>query len=420
MTDVRIDVEDLRVDRGDLTVIDGVDATVERGRFVGLIGPNGAGKTTLLRTLAGTLAPTAGRVRVADLDVQRASARDVGRRVAVVPQNTTVAFDFTVRDVVAMGRMPYHSMFKETDDADRRAVDAAMERTSVTQFAERSIDSVSGGERQRVLLARALAQETPVLLLDEPTASLDIDHQIHTLELVRELVEGGKTAVAAIHDLDLAARYCDDLLLLSDGGVLDYGPPEEVLTAPQLAASFDANAAVTDDTVTGTPTVTALPDAGDAEGRVHVVGDGGSAGRLLYALTVAGYDVSIGALPEGDADHETARALDVPAVTVPPYTAVDAATAERVATHVSEADVTVVTDLDVSDGNRRNLDAAARADALVVVEGRPPDERITDGARESYERLRTRGRVVTPEDALDAVADVLDGPAPHQRPTADD
>ncbi|GGL65651.1 heme ABC transporter ATP-binding protein [Halocalculus aciditolerans] len=417
MTGARITADDLRVDRGDLTVLDGLDVDIDAGRFVGLIGPNGAGKTTLLRTLAGTLTPAAGRVRVADLDVQAASARAVGRRVAVVPQDTTVAFDFSVRDVVAMGRMPYHSMFKETDDADREAVDAAMERTSVTQFADRSIDAVSGGERQRVLLARALAQETPVLLLDEPTGSLDIDHQVRTLELVRDLVEDGKTAVAAIHDLDLAARYCDDLLLLSDGRALAAGPPEDVLTAPRLAESFDANAVVTDDTVTGTPAVTALPDAGDAEGRVHVVGGGGSAARLLYALTTAGYDVTIGALAVGDADHRTAKALDVPAVTVPPHAPVDAAAADRVGACVADADVTVVTDVEVSRGNRRNLDAAARADALVVVEDRPFDERNHDGdaARERYDRLRSRGRVVTPDSALDAIADALDASTPDRR-----
>ncbi|WP_435101368.1 ATP-binding cassette domain-containing protein [Halarchaeum sp. P4] len=423
MTDVQIDIEDLRVERGDLTVIDGLDATVERGRLVGLIGPNGAGKTTLLHTLAGTLAPTTGSVRVAGLDVQHASARDVGRRVAVVPQNTTVAFDFTVRDVVAMGRMPYHSMFADTDETDREAIDAAMDRTTITQFADRSIDSVSGGERQRVLLARALAQETPVLLLDEPTASLDIDHQIRTLELVSDLVAEGKTAVAAIHDLDLAARYCDELLLLSDGGVLAYGPPEEVLTAPRLADSFGANAAITPDTVTGTPAVTALPETRDAEGRVHVVGGGGTAGELLYALTTAGYDVTVGAVPVGDADHESARALDVPAVTVPPYTAVDTETAARVERHVDAADVTVVTDIDVSDGNRRNLEAAARADSLVVVEDRPFEERNDAGgrARESYERLRERGRVVASEDALDAIAAAVGDSTPPKRPLdADD
>jgi iron complex transport system ATP-binding protein len=265
-------VRGLAVDRGGARVLRRLSATVERGRFVGLVGPNGAGKTTLLWTLAGALDPVAGEVRVLGERVHDLPSRAGSRLVAVVPQEPSFGFEFTVREAVAMGRTPHQSRLRGETAADRAAVDAAMERVAVADLADRSVTAVSGGERSRVLLARALAQDTPVVLLDEPTASLDVNHQVRTLDAVRDLVAEGRTVVAAIHDLTLAARYCDDLLLLAGGRVRASGAPGEVLTAERVHEAFDADAVVPDHPVTGTPLVTALgsrerrPDAGDRSG----------------------------------------------------------------------------------------------------------------------------------------------------------
>jgi iron complex transport system ATP-binding protein len=255
-----IDLEDAAVALGETDVFSDVSLSVAEGEFLGLVGPNGAGKTTLLRTVNGIVSPDAGRVTVAGTDVSTASAREVGRLVATVPQDTTVAFDFPVRDLVAMGRIPHRSRLSSATSDDEAAVDRALERTDTRQFADRPVGELSGGERQRVLLARALAQATPTLLLDEPTASLDIGHQARTLELARGLVAEGKTVVAAIHDLDLAARYCDALALLADGSLLARGPPGEVLTADLVGEAFDTTVAVGTDAVTGTPSVTVVPE----------------------------------------------------------------------------------------------------------------------------------------------------------------
>nr|WP_158203357.1 ATP-binding cassette domain-containing protein [Halomarina oriensis] len=241
-------------------VLDDVSFDVAAGTLVGVCGPNGAGKTTLLRTVNGILTPDSGSVTVDGEDVASLSARALARRVATVPQDTSFAFDFPVREVVAMGRTAHRGRFERATTADRDAVDAALERAQVDTLADRSVGAVSGGERQRVLLARALAQQTPVLLLDEPTASLDINHQVRTLSLVRSLVDEGKTALAAIHDLDLAARFCDALLVVAGGRVLAAGPPEEVLDEPVLERAFGTRTAVRSNPVTGTPTVTALAD----------------------------------------------------------------------------------------------------------------------------------------------------------------
>jgi len=408
-------VDEVRVSLGGATVLDGVSATVERGRFVGLVGPNGAGKTTLLRTVNGVLSPDGGAVRLGGRPVAGLSAAETGRLVATVPQDTTLSFEFDVRDVVAMGRNPYQSRLAGADDADREAVERAMERTDVARFADRSIGAVSGGERQRVVLARALAQATPLLLLDEPTASLDVNHQVRTLELVAELVADGKTVVAAIHDLNLAAHYCDELLLLSDGGILAVGQPDAVLTEDHLEGAFDTRAAVTSHPVTGSTYVTALPERdASRDATVHVVAGGGTGSRLLYLLDAAGFGVTVGALSEGDADLDTARQLGLDAVTTPPYAPVDDAAAAAVRERVRTADVTVVSDVEVGTGNLPNLRAAREADRLVVVEERPFVERnyAGDPARGVYEDLRERGRVVDPEAVIGTVEAALASPPP--------
>ncbi|RQG97582.1 heme ABC transporter ATP-binding protein [Natrarchaeobius oligotrophus] len=422
-----VSVEDVSLSFGDLSVLEAVSLSVEPGEFVGFVGPNGAGKTSLLRSISGALEPSAGTVEISDTNVHDVSSRRSSRLVAVVPQDTSLSFSFPVRDVVEMGRHPHRSRFSPPSDDDRAAVERALERTRTAELADRPIDEVSGGQRQRVVLARAIAQETPVLLLDEPTASLDINHQIETLEVVRELVADGRTVVAAIHDLDLAARYCDRLVLLADGTVHTVGPPSAVLTTETLAETFEANAAVTPNPVTGTATVTALPhgtsdgaESGRAEpgeatdgGRTpsaHVVGTGSTAAGVLTRLERAGVDVSIGPIPGGDVADETARRLEVDRIAVEPFARPSASDRAALDERVRGADVTVVADLAVgaTEDGRRLLESIETAERLVFVERRPPEERI-DGndVRRRYEDCRERAVEATPESVLEAVRATL-------------
>ena len=253
-----IEVRNLGVSYGGVDALAGVDLTVEPGEVVGLVGPNGAGKTTLLGAINGLVEPTAGNVDVGGDDVSTLSARALARRVATVPQETDLSFAFPVREVVAMGRTPYRSRFERITEEDRQHTRRAMERTDTLRFADRRIDEVSGGERQRVVFARALCQDPDGLLLDEPTASLDINHQVRLFSLLRTFVAEGRAALCAIHDLSLAARFCDRLLLLTDGEALAVGSPEDVLTESTVERAFDTHVAVTRHPVTGTPDVTAL------------------------------------------------------------------------------------------------------------------------------------------------------------------
>lgn len=397
---------------GDLSVLEDVSLTIEPGDFVGLVGPNGAGKTTLLRAISGALEPDSGRVTIDGVTVHEVSSRASSRLVSVVPQDTSLSFSFPVRDVVEMGRHPHRSRFSPPTDVDRAAVERALERTRTAEFADRPIDEISGGQRQRVVLARAIAQETPALLLDEPTASLDISHQVETLELVRELVDDGRTVVAAIHDLDLAARYCDRLVLLANGSICRDGAPSTVLTSETLADSFDANAVVTPNPVTGGETVTALADAretGALPNRVHVLGSGAAAAGVVARLEAAGPEVSLGPVSSGDAAAETARSLEIEAIETEPFTRLSSADRTAAARYVREADVAVLADLVLGAGNQTVLDALEETDALVVVETRPLSERNFAGtaAGSRYSACREQAIESAPETVLTAVTNAF-------------
>ncbi|WP_432547437.1 ABC transporter ATP-binding protein [Kineococcus sp. SYSU DK004] len=234
-------------------VLDGVDVTVADGRVLGLVGPNGSGKTTLLRALHGALVPSRGRVLLDGADVTRLRARDVARRVAVVVQEHGGDLPLLVSDVVLMGRAPHRSAFSRTSAADHRTAADALARVGALHLAGRRLSGLSGGEKQRVLVARALVQEAAHLLLDEPTNHLDVRYQHEVLDLVRSLVHGSRdaggagdqggarSAVVVLHDLNLALRYCDDVAVLHRGRLVAAGAPADVLVPAVLAPVYEVS-----------------------------------------------------------------------------------------------------------------------------------------------------------------------------------
>jgi iron complex transport system ATP-binding protein len=232
-----------------------VSLTAAAGQIIGLIGPNGAGKSTLLRVLSGTLAASSGSVHLGSLDLMRMPASQRARRVAMVPQLAHLPEGFNVAEVVLMGRAPHLPRFGGERARDYAIARQAMQRTDIWDLAERQAGELSGGEQQRVLLARALAQEPQVLLLDEATAHLDLKHQIATLNFVRRLAQSGLVVIAALHDLNLAALYADRLVLLGGGRLLAHDTPAQVLTPGWLRAAYDVEAIVGTHPLYGTPLV---------------------------------------------------------------------------------------------------------------------------------------------------------------------
>jgi len=238
---MQLTFNEVRMQIGAVRIVQNVTFRVEPGELAGVIGPNGSGKSTLLRAAYRHLRPAAGVVHAGDDDAWKLSNKASALRVAAVPQERSSEFDFTVREMVAMGRIPHSTLFGSASADTPRKVDAAMERVGIMEFADRLFATLSGGERQRVLLARALAQDTPILILDEPTNHLDIRHQLELLDLLRAL---RLTTLIAIHDLNLAAAFCDRLHLMFQGQLVASGTPTDVLTPALIAQVFEVDANV--------------------------------------------------------------------------------------------------------------------------------------------------------------------------------
>lgn len=238
------------------TVLRGVDLALRQGDFLGVLGPNGCGKSTLVKALSGVLPLESGEVRLFNRPLTSFSRREIARRLAVVPQSTPLFFSFSVLDIVLMGRTPYLTRWQSEQRADYDIARRALERVDALHLQDRPVTELSSGELQRVVIARALAQEPEILLLDEPTTYLDINHQLEIFEFLQQLNEEHHlTLLCVSHDLNLAAEYCHRLLLLQEGRVFAEGPPEQILTAEHIAEVYRVTLDVHPNPLSGRPQI---------------------------------------------------------------------------------------------------------------------------------------------------------------------
>ena len=233
--------------RGKRFIIKNMNVSLESGRFIGLIGPNGTGKSTLLRLMSKILKPHDGTIYFSNRNLNEMSDLEVAKAITYMPQSTMLEYQFTVEQVVLMGRHPHRKKWKTLQQEDYLIAEHAMKLTGTYQLKDRFITTLSGGERQLAFLARSITQQSQVILLDEPTSDLDIYHQVQICEVIRGLVKEGKTVVAAIHDINLATRYCDELILLRNGEIVAFDQPEKVITVNHLRDVFQTNTYTYDD-----------------------------------------------------------------------------------------------------------------------------------------------------------------------------
>lgn len=375
--------------------------TVQPGEVIGLVGPNGSGKTTLLKAISGVLRPQVGIITLDDVDVYRIKPKRLAQQMAVVPQSTdTFFFDFTVEEVVLMGRSPHINFLGTESTHDFDVVQKALEMTDVARFADRKINELSGGEQQRVIIARALAQEPKILLLDEATSQLDIGIKIEIFDLVRRLAASGIAVIAAIHDLNLAAQYCDRLLLLKRGEIIADGTVEEVLTQEHIAEAFGVSAFVRKHPITNAFSITLLPRHTPGErssAKVHVIPGGGKGAPVIHALVQRGLSVSAGVVNTLDTDYDVAQYFSIECAVEAPFSPISSEVHSRNLQLIQEAAIVVLPNICFGPANLKNLEAAElAADKLVIVEETPIESRdFTHGvAQRMYGDLRSHSPVL--------------------------
>lgn len=250
-----LSIENLTVSYGDKVILNELNLQIPKGKITALIGPNGCGKSTLLKTVARILSPKQGQILLQGESLHKQDTRQVARKLALLPQAPITPEGVTIRELVGYGRAPWGSRWGRLNDKDRAIVQHALEQVGLLELADRPATDLSGGQRQRAWIAMILAQNTDLVLLDEPTTWLDIAHQVELLKLMRELNQQGKTIVVVLHDLNQACRYCDELVVLKQGAVQRQGTPEQVLTQKLVEEVFDLCAEIHPDPVAGSPTL---------------------------------------------------------------------------------------------------------------------------------------------------------------------
>jgi iron complex transport system ATP-binding protein len=351
----RIDAENLHAGYDSRDIVKAVSCSFGEGTFTGIIGPNGSGKTTLLKAFSRVI-PSSGILELDGKPISEYSPAELGMALGYVPQDEGRPFSFTVMQVVLMARYARTSRFAALAPADFTRCHRALGETGISHLADRSIRTLSGGEWQRVLIARALAQDTRVLLLDEPTSHLDLSHQSDILSLMRSLAASGSTIVGVFHDLNMAALYCDRLIMIHNGEVVADDTPTQVLTPETIRRVYGADVVTSFHPATGRTFLMPLDTAGRNTGATNrrsvlVISGGGSGSNLLHFLSGKGFLLSAGILATTDTDYLTAKALDIPCIAVLPFSQIPAHSLEKLRTLLLRADRIVLSAHPFGTGN---------------------------------------------------------------------
>jgi len=392
-------------------VLAGISFDIEKGSFISILGPNGAGKSTLVNIISKVLQDFSGEVTVGGKDIRAMSAKDLARMIAVVPQYTNPSFSFNVREMVMMGRHPYISRFGSEGSRDHEVVEEVMEKTKIMEFANRRFSELSGGEKQRVVLAQALAQESPILLLDEPTSHLDINFQIEFMNLFLDLNrKEEKTVIGIFHDINLAIQNSGMTMLLKDGKIYRFGKTEEVVDRSNLKNVFGSDVFVGKNPITGKLYVSPVfkprlytGAAGRARGkssRIHIIGGGGAASPVINLLHEHGHEVSCGVINTFDTDLNTLKMLDIPYVVEAPFSPISDTAQDKNLEFIRASEVVILPEVEFGHGNFLNLVAVKEALSIgkkvIVIEGKTVKERDHTGGEASklYKEIISGGAVI--------------------------
>ena len=380
-------------------VLENINFSAKGGDFIGVIGPNASGKSTLLKSISKVLKPHTGVVLLNEKDVYTFKSAEIAKNLAVVPQESVISFAFTALEVVLMGRTPHLNRFEMESTQDLIIAQKSMELTNTWYLAERPIDTLSGGEKQRIIIARALTQEPRVLLLDEPTDHLDINHQIEILDLIKRLSKEKEMVVIGVfHDLNIVSQYCDRLILLHKGRIFAAGGAGDVLTGENIEKVYGVKVTVKQDDISGKLLIHPQRKRmiKEAKAKVHVIAGSGSAVSLMNELVDNGYNVSLGVINIGDSDYITAKALELDIVEEKPFSPITKENYEKNLELIKQADYVILTNIPIGFANIKNLKAAGEAQNLIIVEKEPIEKRdYTKGeATKLYHELKANATLV--------------------------
>ena len=361
MSEEILKVEKLYFKYNNKDILKDINFSLEVGDFVGILGPNGCGKTTLLKNINRWLEPHQGSVHIEGLDVFKISVKDLAKRVATVPQDAYLDIGFTTEQIVSMGRNPHLKIIEPERANDFAIIEDSMRAMDVLHLRDKPIYQLSGGEKQRVLIARALAQQPTLLLLDEPTSHLDINYQWELLELLKKLcVEKSLTILVVLHDINLASMFCNKVILLKEHRIFKMGTLPEVLNEQNIKEVFNMDVHIDFPKGRQQPVIIFLNPADENNlpkpfQHVHVICGGGEGEKLLHYLSQRGYIVSTGVLNKGDTDWKVARLLGFTIVEETPFSPITDEKISENITHINESDAIILANIPFGFGNLKNL-----------------------------------------------------------------
>jgi iron complex transport system ATP-binding protein len=390
-----------------LNVLSELNFEVEQGIFISILGPNGSGKSTLINLISKVLRGYKGNVEISGKDIEKMRSREIAKLVAVVPQYSNPGFDFTVEEMVLMGRFPYISRFRREKKEDFEVAEKIMEKTKILGFAKKKFNELSGGEKQRVIIAQALSQNTPVILLDEPTSHLDINFQIEIMDLFYELNQKeNKTVIGVFHDINLAANYSREIILLKQGRIWLHDDVGSTITKENIKSVFNSEVYVGKNPVTGKLYVSPIFSPGFAKEedyrhlRVHVIGGGGAASPVMNMLYSRGYVVSCGVINNFDTDIDTAEMFGISYISEAPFSPISLYSQHKNLEFIKASDVVILPEIAFGHGNFSNLVSVKEAmelgkKVIVVDRGNLRERDYTDGkAAKLYKKILDKGAVV--------------------------
>jgi iron complex transport system ATP-binding protein len=385
-----ISCKDLRFSYKKVQVIDDVTLNFEKGHLYGIIGPNGSGKTTFLKLLSGILKKKYGDIYIDEKGISELSIREIAKKLAVVDQINYVEFDYKVSEIIKMGRYAHIDRFSTESDEDKRIVDEIIENLRLSKLRSRIFNQLSGGEQQKVIIARAIAQNTKILLLDEPTSHLDINFQLEFMNLFKNYVEKGLIVIIVLHDLNIAAQYCDKLILMDKGRVVEFGEAQSVLTRDNIQNVYGIEVQIKKNQFTNSIYIVPIDkdnferedlrnNVKDNRAKVHIIAGGGSAVDFLPKLKK--YNISVGIVSILDDDFKLADNLGFNLITEKPFSPISNKTFDKLSEILHEVDLVILANIPFGKGNLRNLEALIDINKkIIAIEETPIDERdFTEG-----------------------------------------